>query len=156
MSESLEIVEITDSSINIETSPELKSSSALQNTTKTKRQLEDSDELLNDRLSKKICTKLEESVQITPIVSFLLLYQHFLLILLFQEINESAAVEESVLSESKTGEYDIDLPEPDELNQNILGKSDDLMEEIDEEPAADSITESIKLPDNVEEEEIGM
>lgn len=72
MSESLEIVEITDSSINIETSPELKSSSALQNTTKTKRQLEDSDELLNDRLSKKICTKLEESVQITPIVSFLL------------------------------------------------------------------------------------
>lgn len=65
MSESIEIVELTDSSIN-EISPEVKDSTALQNTTKSKRQLED--ELDEGNLPKK--TKLEESIETKQLVSF--------------------------------------------------------------------------------------
>lgn len=50
-------------------SPELQDSSALQNTAKNKRQLEDDDLELDDRLSKKLCTNLEESVETTQLVS---------------------------------------------------------------------------------------
>lgn len=55
MSDTLEIVEITDSSINIEVSPELKESvnSVLQNATKTKRRMSDPE--LDVRSPKKIC-----------------------------------------------------------------------------------------------------
>lgn len=62
MSESLEIVEITDSSIITDTTPELKDS--LQNATKTKRQLDTSDELFDEQPLKKICTELEDSTQV--------------------------------------------------------------------------------------------
>ena len=57
MSDTLEIVEITDSSIN-PLSLELDDvTAALQNTTKTKRQLSLSDtELEDERSSKKICS----------------------------------------------------------------------------------------------------
>lgn len=60
MSES-EVVEISDLSINPETSPELKQmSAALQITTKTKRQLSESD--VDVRSPKKICTETEDSI----------------------------------------------------------------------------------------------
>lgn len=61
MESTLEIVEISDISINPETSPELKQmSAALQITTKTKRQLSESD--VDERSPKKICTELDETV----------------------------------------------------------------------------------------------
>lgn len=63
MSEStLEIVEISDISINPETSPELKQmSAALQITTKTKRQLSESDVDVIPS-PKKICAEPDDSV----------------------------------------------------------------------------------------------
>lgn len=68
MSDTLEIVEITDSSICV-VSPELEitSGEALQSTTKTKRQLSDTD--LDERSPKKICTDIEDKVVAELIVS---------------------------------------------------------------------------------------
>jgi hypothetical protein len=66
MSDSLEIVEITDTSINPEAFAELPDKSAsLEITTKTKRQLSD----LEDRTAKKHCTEIDEKVTTETIVS---------------------------------------------------------------------------------------
>lgn len=60
MSESLSIVEITDTSINVEAVCEFKETSDLDTTTKTKRQLSESD--LEERSAKKIRTSVDEKV----------------------------------------------------------------------------------------------
>lgn len=74
MSDTLEIVEITDSSICI-ISPELESAAgeAFQNTTKTKRQLsrELSETDQDERSAKKICADIEDKVVAELIVSHL-------------------------------------------------------------------------------------
>lgn len=67
MSDSLEILEITDSSICI-VSPEVENAGNISpNTTKTKRQLSDTD--VDERSAKKICTAIEDKVVAELIVS---------------------------------------------------------------------------------------
>lgn len=68
MSDTLEIVEITDSSINIEVSPLVSPelTTALQNATKTKRRLSDSE--LDVRSPKKICADDDDKVAAELIV----------------------------------------------------------------------------------------
>lgn len=67
MSDTLEIVEITDSSICI-VSPEVENTTgeSLQNTTKVKRQLSDTD--LDERSAKKICTDIEEDKVVEELI----------------------------------------------------------------------------------------
>lgn len=75
MSESVEVLEITDTSISTETLSELKdivaaAPSLLEATTKTKRQLED-DDGGDERSAKKICAELEDIEAEESMVSWL-------------------------------------------------------------------------------------
>lgn len=159
MSEStLEIVEISDISINPETSPELKQvSAALQITTKTKRQLSESD--VDVRSPKKICTETEDMVSTGVDVNCVKILLPFInTISTLQETQ--FLIDDTVVDESKVAAEESEFIEPDILDTNIEAVHNEVvLEESFEEDLVEEVhNKSLTLSEeqyvsNLEEEE---
>lgn len=158
MESTLEIVEISDISINPETSPELKQmSAALQITTKTKRQLSESD--VDERSPKKICTELDETVSPVADVSCVKML-HLVVHTITSFQDTEVLIDETAVDESKVPAEESEFIEPDILDTNIETAPSELVledayeEDLIEEVHNKSLTQSEEQDiSNLEEEE---
>lgn len=169
MSESVEVLEITDTSITTEALSELKDIVAaapplLETTTKTKRQLEDDDDGDGEeRAAKKICTEIEDDVEgeeeeVTVSCEWWGNERKITDFLWFQQIETEIINETEIAVDESKIEEEVCEEVPDVLEQNI---TDNLAEEsieksselIEDEAMLEELP-SRELAEEEEEEEI--